>query len=220
MAKTDATAQPTGREAKSRIQRAKQWAQWASQHYDDFSALEREWPKLADGFAHAVAPNTRDNPSIITYTVSLINWFMARRDWNTALAWLNEAVAACQALGDEEMLAAMYNRGGLVHCLRGVYSEGFSWYAQALPLFEKLGDRQALATVEGNLGLLAVALGDRTAQQHLNRATLLNMQLSNRSSDAQFVEHVLVILLTRGWDAAASLVAMRLRAIADEAGGA
>ncbi len=220
MAKTDATAKATGREAKSRVQRAKQWAQWAAEHYEDFAALEREWPKLADGFAQVAAPDTRDNQSIIVYTVSLINWLMARRDWDTALAWLNEAVAACQALGDEEMLAAMYNRGGLVHCLRGVHSEGFSWYARALPLFEKLGDRPALATVEGNLGLLAVALGDRTAQQHLNQAAMLNMQLGNRSSDAQFIEHVLVTLLTQGWDAAASLAAMRLRAIADEAGGA
>jgi tetratricopeptide (TPR) repeat protein len=219
MAKTDATAKPTGREVKSRVQRAKRWAQWASEHYQDFAALEQEWPNLANGFAQVVASDTRDDQSIITYTVSLMNWFMARRDWETALAWLNEAVQACQALGDDEMLAAMYNRGGLVHCLRGAHSEGFNWYARALPLIEKLGDRAALATVEGNLGLLAVALGDRTAQQHLNRAAMLNMQLGNRSSDAQFIEHALVILLTQGWDAAARLAAMRLRAIADEAGG-
>lgn len=196
---------------------AQEWAQWAAEHYEDFAALEREWPKLADGFAQAVAPATRDNDAVLAYTVSLMSWFMARQDWDTALAWLNEAVAACQALGDEEMLAAIYNRGGLVHCLRGVYAEGFKWYSRALPLYEKLGDRAALATVEGNLGLLAVALGDRAARQHLDRAALLNMQLGNRSSDAQFIEHVLVILLTQGWDAAASLAAMRLRAIAGDA---
>lgn len=195
-----------------------QWAEWAAEHYEDFAALEQAWPKIAEGFAQATAPDTRDNESIVTYTVSLMNWFIARRDWNTALAWLNEAVAACQALGDDEMLAAMYNRGGLLHCLRGVHSEGFNWYARALPLVEKLNDRATLATLEGNLGLLAVALGDRMARQHLNRAVMLNAQLGNRSSDAQFIEHVLVTLLTRGWDAAASLAAMRLRAIAEEAG--
>lgn len=43
------------------------------------------------------------------------------------------------------------------------------------------------------------------------------MQPGNRSSEAQFVEHVLVILLTQGWDVAASLVAICLRAIVAEA---
>lgn len=217
MAHTDTTATSTEDSVDSRVQRAKQWAQWASERYEDFAALEREWPNIADGFVQAAAPDTRDDQSIVTYTVSLMNWFMARRDWNTALAWLNEAVAACRALGDDEMLAAMYNRGGLINCLRGAHSEGFNCYAKALPLFEKLNDRAALAIVEGNLGLLAVALGDRTAEQHLKRAAMLNMQLGNRSSDAQFIEHVLVTLLTQGWDAAASLAAMRLRAIAAEA---
>lgn len=219
MTKTDTTAKTANGEDKD-MSRAQEWAQWAAEHYEDFEALEREWPAIADGFARAVAPEARDDELILTYTVALMNWFMAKRDWNTALAWLNEAVAACRALGDDEMLAAMYNRGGLVHCLRGVYAEGFNWYNQALPLYEKLGDRAALATVEGNLGLLAVALGDRSARQHLDRAVMLNTQLGNRSSDAQFVEHVLVMLLTRGWDAAASLAAMRLRAIAEEEAGA
>ncbi|MCS7062153.1 MAG: tetratricopeptide repeat protein [Anaerolineae bacterium] len=216
MTDTHATTPTTDHETEVRSRRAQEWAEWAAEHYQDFAALEREWPHIADGFAQAAASETRDDQLVIDYTVALMSWFMVRRDWDTALMWLNEAVHACQALADDEMLAVMYNRGGLIYCLRGVYSEGFNWYSRALPLFEKLGDRAALATVEGNLGLLAVAMGDRTAEQHLKRASLLNMQLGNLSSEAQFVEQVLVTLLTRGWDAAATLAAMRLRAIAEE----
>ena len=217
MANTDTNTKPAKRGQKARAQQAKQWAQWASEHYDDFAALEREWDKLSAGFAQAAAPDTRDDELVITYSVSLMNWFMATRNWETALAWLNEAITACQASGDDEMLAMMYNRGGLVHSLRGVFGEGFNWYSKALPLFEKLGDRTALATVEGNLGLLALATANRTAQEHLNRAAMLNMQLRDRSHEAQVVEHALVTLLTQGWDAAAALAVSRLKKAASAA---
>ncbi len=197
--------------AAARRAHAEYFAEWATERHASRDDLERELPNLRAGFRAATQPATRDDPAVVAYAVALSDLFIARQNWEDAIAWLLEAAQACQSLADEEMEAAVRAKLGLAHCLRGAWSAGYDAYAAAAPLLDRIGDRATLATVEGNLGLLALALGDTRAESHLKRSATLSAQLKLRGKETGVVEHALVLLVTQGSDAAAALAMARLR---------
>jgi len=202
----------TSEVALARSRHAEYFAEWACEHGAEIDVLESELPNLQAGLKTACAGPTPRDDLVILYAATVVNLFLIRQRWDSALSWLQEAVAACERQRDDEMLARVYTRIGLTHCLRGSFQPGYDWYAKAAPIFERSNDKAELATIEGNLGLIALALSDTRAEAHLRKSATLSSQLGTRSRDAQIVEHALVLLITRGWDEAASFARSRLTA--------
>ena len=201
----------------SELSRARQrhcawFAEWAAERAGRNDALESELPNLRAGFDAACEGPAPQDEQVIGYAACATGVFLARRDWETALNWLEQAAAACERQRDDEMLARVHARIGLTHCLRGSFQSGYDEYAKAARLLESQQDRAELAAIEGNLGLIALAIGDTRADGHLRRSALLSAQTGSRSREVQIVEHALVLLLSHGQDAAASFARSRLAA--------
>ena len=93
----------------------------------DFDALEAELPNLRAGFEFVVAKDTRDDVAVAAYVEPMDKYFDGRSYWVEELHWLNEAVSAFQAVGDEENLAGTYNCIGLAYENQGEYEKALQW---------------------------------------------------------------------------------------------
>ena len=193
--------------AELRRRHAGYFAAWALRHKQDFDALEVELPNLRAGFAFATAEATRDEAMVRGYGFALFKMFQTRCYWDDALAWMDEAARACEALHDRAMLAVAHNNIGQIHHARGEYEAALAMYQKAAPVLEEIGDRAMLARVAVNLGLLYLQLDDAVqAEAHLRRSVALFDELGLETDAAQITRQVLQMGLEQGWSAVRQLL--------------
>ncbi|HET7418883.1 MAG TPA: helix-turn-helix domain-containing protein [Candidatus Dormibacteraeota bacterium] len=117
--------------------------------------------------------------------------YVAGREWESAIAAYEEAIAVGDTIFDLRRVARMYSGLGMAYHEVGAVEVATRYTMRSVALLEVLRDRVSLARSENNLALVLMARGDlAAARKHLDRS----LQLCDES-DLEFGRsHVLLSL--------------------------
>ena len=101
------------------------------------------------------------------------------------------------------VLATVLNNIGAIYHARGAYDRALGYFERAAPVLEEIGDRAVLATVQSNLAALCLRAGDDVAAEaYLRSSSALFDELGLDTDNAQATRKMLMLGLTKGWEAA------------------
>ena len=116
-----------------------------------------------------------------------------------ALDALQRALAVYQAADDRAGVMATLNSIAIAEYGTGRYADASAHFDEAIRLARETGRRKSEARYLGNIGQLAIALGDlRKAQSYLVRALSLNREIDNPDSEAINLGNLGVVATKRG----------------------
>ena len=205
--------------AELRRRHAGYFVEWAGRHKQDFDALEAELPNLRAGFAFVTAETTRDEVMVHNYGSALFNMFQTRCYWDDALAWMDEAARACEALHDRATLARVHNNIGTIHRAHGEYEVALVMYQKAAPVLEEIGDLATLATVYNNIGGIHHGRGEyEVALAMYQKAAPVLEEIGDRAGLAVVHNNIGVIHHARGEYEAALAMFQQVAPVREEIG--
>ncbi len=152
----------------------------------------------------AIVRGLGDNTAISATLDNLGRVAMHQGDYALATARCTESLALKRTLGDDRGVAFSLNSLGRIAYLKGDPAAE-SLFVQSLRLYQELGSRQGVAEVNGNLGLVALRLGDYSQAARLLRDSLTaHQELGNKAGIAQTLASFADLSLAEGQAARAT----------------
>lgn len=84
---------------------------------------------------------------------------MERNDYPQAHQWLEQAVNAYVAVGDDLSLAATYRQTGLTYRYQSNYSVALEYLYMSLAIYQSVGSKRDLASIHNSLGVVLEKMG-------------------------------------------------------------
>ncbi|KAA3657419.1 MAG: tetratricopeptide repeat protein [Calditrichaeota bacterium] len=111
---------------------------------------------------------------------SLSATYFQLASWKKMEDVCNQALAICEQLDEDELIACINNNLGAMYSLRGLWQKSLAAFQKSLPLFEKLGDYRGLAETYNNLATL---YRDRDMWHEAGRCFALSIRFASQIGD-------------------------------------
>jgi tetratricopeptide (TPR) repeat protein len=149
--------------------------------------------------------------------------YHAQGDYETALAYLKQALTIQQQIGDKAGEGATLNNIALIYNAQGTYDTALGYFNQALTIAQQSGDKLGEAATLNNISQIHDAKGEyEAALAYLKQALVIQQQIGNKAGEGVTLNNIAQILIVLGdYDTALSYLEPALaiqQQIGDKAG--
>ncbi len=149
--------------------------------------------------------------------------YHAQGDYETALAYLKQALTIQQQIGDKAGEGTTFNNISQIYDLQGAYDTALTYLKQALAIRQQSGDKVGEAATFNNISQIHHVQGDyEAALAYLKQALVIQQQIGDKAGEGVSLNNIAQILIAWGdYDTALSCLkpALAIRQqIGDKAG--